>query len=256
MLYCLLQQSVKKVINYSDHRKKKIGRRPQRNILIGSTLMLSGVLFTQITAFCQSHNLSFFSLPVYDSIIKYYTGRVICEVWDDHRKKNLELLKNSDIWLSGDGQFDSPGYCVQYCTYTTMDLHTSKIIDFKLVQKCMFQGDLERNVCELLLENFTNEENMKMKLFLSDRHKGIRYYLQTQHPEIEHEFDIWHITKSLMERLKTLEKNHTDVFLWKLTTIYGGRRKLTKEMVKYWLKNFYQFCIILVMNTNGKRAEK
>jgi hypothetical protein len=51
--------------------------------------------------------------------------------------------------------------------------------------------------------------------FLSDRHKGIRYYLRTQHPEIEHEFDIWHLTKSLMKRLKTLEKKHPDVFLWK-----------------------------------------
>ncbi|XP_025424708.1 uncharacterized protein LOC112693733 [Sipha flava] len=36
-----------------------------------------------------------------------------------------------------------------------------------------------------------------------------------KHPEIEHEFDIWHLTKSLMKRLKTLEKKHLDVFLWK-----------------------------------------
>lgn len=97
-----------------------------------------------------------------------------------------------------------------------MDLHTSKIIDFILVQKGMFQGDLERKACELLLENLTNEENMKIKLFLSDRHKGIRYYLRTQHPEIEHEFDLWHLTKSLMKRLKTLEKKHPDVFFMEI----------------------------------------
>jgi hypothetical protein len=170
-----------------------------------------------MTAFCQSLNLLFFSRPVYDKIIKYYAGRVICEIWDDHRKKNLELLKTSDIWLSGDGQFDSPGFSAKYCTYSIMDLHTSKIIDFKLVQKGMFQGDLERKACELLLENLTNEENMKIKLFLSDRHKGIRYYLRTQQPEIEHEFDIWHLTKSLMKRLKTLEKKHLDVLTRKDT---------------------------------------
>jgi len=46
-----------------------------------------------------------------------------------------------------------------------MDLDTSKIIDFKLLQKGMFQGDLERKACELLLENLTREENMKIKLF-------------------------------------------------------------------------------------------
>ncbi|KAL4131484.1 hypothetical protein QTP88_008792 [Uroleucon formosanum] len=36
-----------------------------------------------------------------------------------------------------------------------------------------------------------------------------------KHPKIEHEFDIWHLTNSLMKRLKILEKKHPDVFLWK-----------------------------------------
>lgn len=56
-----------------------------------------------------------------------------------------------------------------------MNLHTSKIIYFKLVKKGMFQGDLERKVCELLIENLTNQENVKIKLFLSDKRKGIIY---------------------------------------------------------------------------------
>jgi len=31
---------------------------------------------------------------------------------------------------------------------------------------------------------------MKIKLFLSDRHKGLWFYLKTHHPEIEHEYYI------------------------------------------------------------------
>lgn len=76
--------------------------------------------------------------------------------------------------IIGDGQFDSPGICSKYCTYSIiMDLNTSKIIYVKLIQKDMFQ-DVVRKACETLIENLINRENIEIKLFLSDRHN--RYY--------------------------------------------------------------------------------
>jgi len=38
-----------------------------------------------------------------------------------------------------------------------------------------------------------------------------------QHPEINHEFDIWHLSKSkgLIKIMKTLEKKYAYVYLWK-----------------------------------------
>jgi len=70
-----------------------------------------------------------------------------------NEKKKLEELKNgfNKIWLASDGQFDSPGFCAKYCTYSMMDVQTGKIIGFKLVQKLMVQGDLERYACGSLL---------------------------------------------------------------------------------------------------------
>jgi len=49
------------------------------------------------------------------------------------KKKNLEELKNgsNNIWLAGDGQFDSLGFCAKYYTYSIMDVRTGKIIGFK-----------------------------------------------------------------------------------------------------------------------------
>lgn len=180
-------------------------------------MTLSGILYTQMVAFCDSLKLSFFSRPVYDKIIKRYTGPVICNIWEDRKKSTIDSIKNSenDIWLAGDGQYDSPGFCAKYCIYSVMDLRSGKIADFKLVQKGMVKGDLERKGCELLLNDLTKNQNFNIKLFLTDRHKGIRFYIRTQHPEIQHEFDVWHLSKSLMKKMKTLGKKHENAYLWK-----------------------------------------
>jgi len=97
-----------------------------------------------------------------------------------------------------------------------MDNNTGKIIDFKLVPRGQLQGDLERQACERLLMNLTNRSNCKIQLFLTHRHKGIRAFIRTQHPNIKHEFDIWHLSKSLMKRLKPLEKKYNDAFFMEI----------------------------------------
>ncbi|XP_008188913.1 uncharacterized protein LOC103311124, partial [Acyrthosiphon pisum] len=199
-----IQGALLSIITICDRNHKLIWRsqnksnkRPLGNILIGSALTLSGILYTQMVAFCDSLKLSFFSRPVYDKIIKRYTGPVICNIWEDQKKSTINSIKNSenDIWLAGDGQYDSPGFCAKYCIYSVMDLRSGKIVDFKLVQKGMVKGDLERKGCELLLNDLTKNQNFNIKLFLTDRHKGIRFYIRTQHPEIQHEFDVWHLSK-------------------------------------------------------------
>ena len=65
------------------------------------------------------------------------------------------------------------------------------------------------------MRKIVQEENCNIKLFLSDRHKGVRYLLRTQYPDIEHAFDGWHIPKSLMKMMKALDKNHPEVKAWK-----------------------------------------
>lgn len=190
------------------------------NILMGAALTLSGVLFNQMKTFCSSLKLAFFSRTVYDKIINNYTAPVVKLIWDQHRQNNINELKmGTSIWLAGDGQFDSPGFCAKYCTYSVMDVRSSKIIDFKITQKGMVQGDLEKKACELLLQELEKNDECNINVFLTDRHKGIRCYIRTHHPNIEHEFDVWHLSKSLTKRLKTLEKNHHSAFMWKTSII-------------------------------------
>ncbi|KAJ8880880.1 hypothetical protein PR048_017353, partial [Dryococelus australis] len=46
-------------------------------------------------------------------------------------------------------------------------------------------------------------------------YKGRRYLLKTWFPNIEHEFDVWHVSKSLMKKIKALDKKHPEIQAWK-----------------------------------------
>lgn len=129
-------------------------------------------------------------------IIKYYIGSVIYDAWINHKQENINALKlSSNVWPAENGQYDSQGFCAKYYTYSVMDVHSSKMIDFELVLKGMFVGDLDRISCELLLEKLI-ENYVTIQLFLSERHKGIRYFMRIKHHEISHEFDVWHLSKA------------------------------------------------------------
>ena len=59
-----------------------------------------------------------------------------------------KLRSSAKLALCGDGQFDSPGYSAKYCTYSIMNCDTDEIIDFCVIQKGQFQGELEKQACE------------------------------------------------------------------------------------------------------------
>jgi len=52
-------------------------------------------------------------------------------------------------------------------------------------------------------------------LLLTNRHVGIRHLLKTSYPDITHEFDLWHLSKSLMKKFKTINKKYEEVLAWK-----------------------------------------
>jgi len=67
--------------------QKKNGKQPEGNILIAASLTLSGILFNQMTVFCNTLKLNFFTRTIYDKFLKLYIGPVICNVWEKEKKK-------------------------------------------------------------------------------------------------------------------------------------------------------------------------
>jgi len=54
-----------------------------------------------------------------------------------------------------------------------------------------------------------------MNFFLSGRHVGIRHFLKTCYSEITYEYDLGHLSKSLMKKFKTINKKYEDILVVK-----------------------------------------
>ena len=58
-----------------------------------------------------------------------YLFPVINEAWQVEQNSVFSELEVEDLWLSGDGQCDSPGHSAKYGTYTMIDQLSDKIVD-------------------------------------------------------------------------------------------------------------------------------
>lgn len=79
----------------------------------------------------------------------------------------------------------------------------------------MLPGDLEKNACKQLIDKLISNDKCKIDLLWTDHHVGIRPLLKTCYPEITHEFDLWHLSKSLIKKFKNINKKYEEVMALK-----------------------------------------
>ena len=104
------------------------------NLLLSSSILLSGSTFTKVASLADILNLKIFSEKTFYNIQNKYLLPVINEFWLKEQNSTFSELGGPDLWLSGDGRCDSPGHNAKYGTYTMIDQKTDKIVDFKIVQ--------------------------------------------------------------------------------------------------------------------------
>ena len=104
------------------------------NLLLSSSILLSGSTFTKVASLADILNLKIFSEKTFYNIQNKYLLPVINEFWLKEQNSTFSELGGRDLWLSGDGRCDSPGHNAKYGTYTMIDQKTDKIVDFKVVQ--------------------------------------------------------------------------------------------------------------------------
>ena len=63
---------------------------------------------------------------------------------------------------------------------------------------------------------FLTNSGVTIKIFISDRHKGIAKWLRAAYPLVQHFYDIWHVSKSITKKLAKLakEKGYESVPEW------------------------------------------
>ena len=111
------------------------------------------------------------------------------------------------VVVCGDGRCYSPGYNANYCTYTCMEMSTHKILAMSLVQVSQASSSvaMEKVGSKKALDAML-ASGVHVKVMATDRHTGIRKMLREDYENMDHQFDVWHLSKSIVKRLTTKAK--------------------------------------------------
>ena len=137
-----------------------------------------------------------------------YLCPVINQAWKDHQQSLLAKFKDTPLHLLGDGHCDSPGYSTKYGTYTHIEQDTGLIIDFQLVQVSEVANSvvMEKEGFQLSL-NKLQSMGMTISQISTDRHPQISCLMRKQYPDIDHQYNIWHVGKGIVKKLTQKGKN-------------------------------------------------
>lgn len=135
----------------------------------------------------------------------------------------LQKRKDSQVALNlgGDGRYDSPGFRARFCYYVVMDLGTREILGFFTAIKHQVTGgsaNMEPFACKTVLLSLVNF-GLNIASFTTDRSSSIKNMLQScpEFRSIAHEFDPWHMIKSIMKDVWKYckNKNCEKLALWR-----------------------------------------
>lgn len=84
---------------------------------------------------------------------------------------------------------------------------------------------------------FLDDNNLTVGTLVTDRHTQISKYMSTQHPDIDHRFDVWHVSKGISYLA-------VQMFAYWTSSLLGIKKKLsrlakTKEcaLIAEWIKS-------------------
>ena len=187
------------------------------NLLLSSSILLSGATYTKIASIAEILQLCFFSEKTFYNIQDMYLFPVINEVWEREQNAIFAALEGKELWLSGDGRCDSPGHSAKYGTYTMIDQQSDEIIDFQVVQvsEVTSSNAMEREGFKRCMNNIQGK-GAQIKVLATDRHVGIKSDMKRNYPNVDHQFDVWHLAKSITKKLteKANKKDCSELSPW------------------------------------------
>ena len=104
--------------------------------------------------------------------------------------------------FSSDGRCDSPGHNTKYLTYTFLEHSINKIVAMSVTQftECGNSNRMEKYSFQKVLHGM-EARDINIKQITTDRHAQIKKLMREEHPNISHQFDIWHVCKNIRKKL-------------------------------------------------------
>ena len=183
------------------------------NLLITAAIVFSGNTYKHAADFAKHLNLQFISSSYYYKIQRKIIFPVIQKAWKNNQAEVVKQLKqNKSVDLCGDGRCDSPGHSAKYGTYTLMDEKSNLIVEFSLVSS---SNAMEYEGCKRSL-NSVIKKKVPIRCLTTDRHTTITAKMRTVFPTIDHQYDVWHLSKWVTKKLskKAKKKGCEELTAW------------------------------------------
>ena len=104
--------------------------------------------------------------------------------------------------LNGDGHCDSPGHNAKYGTYTLMDNDSGKVVAFSVVQvsEVTPSNAMEKESFKPCIESLEHDGG-KIDQIANDRHVSISSFMNKERPQINQQYDVWHLSKWVIKKI-------------------------------------------------------
>ena len=172
------------------------------NLLLSASILFTGNDYSNFSNIAKATNLQIFSQRNFLATQKKWLFPILNKKFNEHQQDVLNEVRNTEVTAGGDGRCDSPGHSAKYGTYSIVDTNTSKVIDFSLVQVTEVKNSnaMELEGLKRCLDHLQQERVVISKL-ATDRHVQVRAHMKKERPQIKHNFDVWHMAKSVQKKL-------------------------------------------------------
>ncbi|XP_055061157.2 uncharacterized protein [Misgurnus anguillicaudatus] len=153
-------------------------------------------------------NMGFVGQSTFFNIQDTYCLGAIKDMWESKSSAAIQRLKTKDgVVVLGDGRMDSPGYCAQYCSYTTMENDSKEIISVVTIDKRQTGRNsvvMEKEAFVTTMDKLLSE--LKISEVCTDAHAQIASTMnQTtgryKGTGVVHSWDVWHGAKNLAKKI-------------------------------------------------------
>ncbi|XP_068711881.1 uncharacterized protein [Montipora foliosa] len=184
------------------------GKHAAGNVLLSFAILLAGASISKVLLVLRHMDLSAYSTRTFFAHQRNFLFPVIISYWETYQAGLIEQLKDMrDLIWSGDGRFDSMGHSAKYGAYTMFCNTVLKVIHFEILQANETGGSspMELEGAKRAF-SFLQSAGLAVKVFISDRHRGIAKWIRECQAGCAHYFDIWHVARSISKAMIKLGK--------------------------------------------------